>query len=391
MTAGAEAADPGFVGPTYADRSLADVLPAVGRALGVELPAAGGPGGGAPDGPVPDLGLPPAPHYVVLLVDGLGSELLAAHAADAPFLAGLLPGSVPATAGVPSTTATSLTSLGTGAPPGAHGVLGYTTRVPGTTSLLNALRWSKDVDPTVWQSQPTAFSRLAAAGVHTTVVNKREFEGSGLTVASCRGAAFVGVDRPGERLVAVRAAAGRAPSLTYSYDGDLDWTGHRYGVDSEQWRAQLAVTDSQAQRLREGLPDDVRLVVVADHGMVDVGPQDRTDVDQHPELLDGIELVAGEARFRHLSCAPGAVDDVVSAWSAVLGDRALVLAREDAVARGWFGAVLPGIEARLGDVVVACRGSHAVLSTAVFPYEGRLVGMHGSLTAAEMRIPVLVS
>jgi len=27
--------------------------------------------------------------------------------------------------------------------------------------------------------------------------------------------------------------------VTYVYDGDLDWTGHRYGVDSPQWRAQL--------------------------------------------------------------------------------------------------------------------------------------------------------
>ncbi len=382
MTAGVEApVDPGFVPPAYADRSLADVLPAVGRALGVRS-----------DGDeVPDLGLPSAQHYVVLLVDGLGSELLAAHADDAPFLSALLAGSVPATAGVPSTTATSLTSLGTGEAPGAHGVLGYTTRIPGTTSVLNALRWNKDVDPAVWQSRPTVFSRLAAAGVSTTVVNKREFEGSGLTVASCRGAEFVGVDRPGERLVAVRTAAGRAPSLTYSYDGDLDWTGHRYGVASAQWRAQLAVTDLLAARLRESLPGEVRLVVVADHGMVDVGPDDRTDLDQVPELQDGLALVAGEARFRHLYCRPGAAEDVVSAWRAHLGDRALVLHREDAVARGWFGAVLPGLEARVGDVVVACRGSHAVLSSANFPFEGRLVGMHGSLTPEEMRIPVLVA
>ena len=382
--------DPGFVTPAYADRSLADVLPAVGRALGVTLADLPGDPETAGD-PVPDLGLPDGRHYVVLLVDGLGSELLAAHADVAPFLSGLLEGSLPATAGVPSTTATSLTSLGTGAPPGAHGVLGYTTRIPGTSSLLNALRWNKDVDPTVWQPRPTAFARLAEAGVHTTVVNKREFEGSGLTVASCRGAAFVGADRSGERVVAVREAAVKAPSLTYSYDGDLDWTGHRYGVDSEQWQAQLSMTDLAAERLREDLPDDVRLLVVADHGMVDVGPDDRTDIDQVPELQDGLALVAGEARFRHLYCRSGAVDDVVSAWREVLGEDALVLTRDDAVARGWFGQVRPGLEQRLGEVVVACRGSHAVLSSSGFPLEGRLVGMHGSLTPVEMRIPVLVA
>ena len=71
--------------------------------------------------------------------------------------------------------------------------------------------------------------------MHTTVVNKREFEGTGLTVAGQRGAEFVGADRVGERLAAVLAASSRdGPSLTYLYDGDLDWTGHRYGVASSR-------------------------------------------------------------------------------------------------------------------------------------------------------------
>ena len=61
---------------------------------------------------------------------------------------------------MPSTTATSLTSLGTGLPPGAHGLVGFTSRVPGTGKLLNALMWDKDVDPLEWQPHDTAFTRL---------------------------------------------------------------------------------------------------------------------------------------------------------------------------------------------------------------------------------------
>ena len=79
--------DAGFIEPAYGARSLVDVLPAVGRALGVTLD------GATSD----DLGLPTAPSYVVFLVDGLGHELLAAHADDAPFLHSLLAGSTPAT------------------------------------------------------------------------------------------------------------------------------------------------------------------------------------------------------------------------------------------------------------------------------------------------------
>lgn len=371
-----------FVEPAYGRRSLGDVVPAVAAALGILPSVVGDPPGG--------LTLPAAPSYVVFLVDGLGSELLRRRAHAAPFLASLLAEQEPGTAGVPSTTVTSLTSLGTGLAPGAHGLVGFTSRVPGTDRLLNGLFWDKRVDPVEWQPHPTAFARLAAAGVAVSVVNKREFAGSGLTLAAHRGAEYVGADRVGERIAAVVAAGTRTPSLTYVYDGDLDWTGHRYGVASASWLQQLAMVDAEAEQLREALPSGTRLLVVADHGMVDCPADDRTDVDAHPCLRDGLVLLGGEARFRHLYCAGGSVADVAAAWREVLGPAADVLSREEAVARGWFGPLLPAVAPRIGDLVVACHGTHGVFSSVDFEYETRLVGLHGSLTADEMLVPLLV-
>ncbi len=133
------------------------------------------------------------------------------------------------------------------------------------------------------------------------------------------------------------------------------------------------------------------MLVVADHGMIDSAPESRVDVDDRTELRDGVALLGGEARFRHLYCQRGAVDDVVATWSAVLGDRADVLTRETAIGRGWFGPVSSGVLPRLGDVIVACHGDTAILSTTDFPYEATLVGLHGSLTPEEMLIPMVVS
>lgn len=375
MSAGAG----GFVEPAYHQRSLGDVVPAVAAALGVSM-------GDEPS----DLLLPGAPSYVVFLVDGLGARLLERYAHAAPFLSSLLAEQRTATAGVPSTTATSLTSLGTGLTPGAHGLVGFTSRVPGTDRLLNALLWDKDVDPLEWQPHPTAFSRLRARGATVTVVNKREFVGSGLTVAAHRGADYVGADKVGERLAAAVASSCDGPSLTYLYDGDLDWTGHRYGVASSQWLQQLSIIDSEAEQLRDSLPASIRLLVVADHGMVDSPLESRIDVDDRHELRDGVALLGGEARFRHLYCHRGSVADVAATWTEVLGDRAEVMTRDVAVARGWFGPVQPAVLPRLGDVVVACHGDTAVMSTNDFPYEATLVGLHGSLTPEEMLIPMLV-
>jgi hypothetical protein len=368
-----------FVEPAYEDRSLGDLVPAVARALGVDAGL-----------PPSAFDLPPAGAYVVFLVDGLGYELLRDHGDQAPFLHEHLDGQPPATVGVPSTTATSLTSFGTALTPGAHGVVGFTSRIPGTNDLLNALMWSSSVDPRQWQPRQTAFERLAAAGVATTVVNKREFIGSGLTVAGQRGAEFVGADKIGERIAAVRQWSDVTPSLTYTYEGDLDWTGHRHGVASLSWELQLSMVDAAAEQLRETLPASTRIVVVADHGMVDSPAAARLDVDDHPALLEGVTLLGGEARFRHLYCRGGAVDEVVSAWTSVVGDRAEVLTRDEAVDRGWFGAVAPVVRPRLGDVMVAARGDFSVMSTTAFPYETRLIGLHGSLTSAEMLVPLLV-
>lgn len=372
-------ADPALVLPAYGRRSLGDLLPAVATALGVP-------------GVLPEvaLELPPAPAYVVVLVDGMGHLQLAAHRNQATYLHGLL-GAEPLTAGVPSTTATSLTSLGTALPPGTHGVGGFTTRVPGTGTLLNALQWDQPVDPEQWQPHPTAFERLAA-GVATTVVSKAQFAGSGLTRCAHRGAAYVAADDVAERVTGALTGSQRRPSVTYVYDGDLDWHGHRAGVDSERWRLQLRDIDEDVEELRDALPDDVRLVVVADHGMVDTTPETSFDVDapQHAGLRDGVALLGGEARFRQLWCHPGAVDDVVATWRDALGDRATVLARDDAEARGWFGSLEPAVRPRLGEVVVAAHGTWALFSSADFPHETRLIGMHGSLTPAEMEIPLLV-
>jgi hypothetical protein len=368
-----------FVAPAYGTRSLGDVVPAVATAVGV-----GGRTG---------LVLPEGASYVVFLVDGMGARLLERYEHAAPYLSSLLAAGQPGTAGVPSTTATSLTSLGTALTPGGHGIVGFTSRIPGTDQLLNALQWSKDVDPHEWQPHPTAFQSLRSQGMTVTVVNKREFQGTGLTEASQRGADYVGADRAGERIAAAVAASAERCSLTYLYDGDLDWTGHRYGVASSQWLQQLSMIDAEAEQLRDALPSSVRLLVLADHGMIDSPAESRLDVDEHPEtvsLRDGLALLGGEARFRHLYCHRGAVQDVAATWREVLGERATVLTRDEAIGRGWFGPVSPAVLPRLGDVVVASHGDFAVISTSAFPYEATLVGLHGSLTPDEMLIPLLV-
>lgn len=339
------------------------------------------------------LGLPPADRACLLIVDGLGWELLREHPAAAPFLSELAANGGPISAGFPATTVTSLSSLGTGLPPGQHGMLGYQVAQPGAGKLLNALRWDPDVDPLVWQPAPTIFQRAAAAGVHAFYVGPTRFRGSGLSIAFARGVDYRGANSLGELAAraqeALRSGAdGR--KLTVVYHGHLDATGHAYGIDSDAWRYELAHVDKLAEQLATGLPEGSVFYVSADHGMVDVGADDKIDVDNIPALREGVALLGGEPRARHVYAAPGAAADVLATWRGMLGDRVCVLARDEAIALGWFGAVAPEFVARIGDVVAAPYGPAAVVATKTEPLESALVGMHGSLTQDEQLIPLLM-
>jgi len=356
---------------------ITEIIPAVAAALGAPFDAS------------PGWTLPPADAYVVALVDGMGEVLLREHADEAPFLNSLE--GLPAISELPSTTVTSLTSLGTALPPSSHGMVGYTCRIPGTDRLLNALVWDKDVVPEEWQPLPTAFERLARKHVAVSVVGARDYAISGLTGVSQRGAVYLSADRFGERLAHAVSASRHKPSLTYVYDGDLDWIGHRHGVDSPQWRAQLRLIDSSLEQLRAALPASVRLVITADHGMIDIPTHRKFDVDSSPGLRQGVALIGGEARFRYLYCEPDLADNVARRWrEAISEDDATILTFEEAQAAGWFGAADARIRPRFGDVVVASLRDFAVMSSVDNQHEFKLVGVHGSITERETRIPLLV-
>lgn len=370
--------------PHYGSGSLADLLPAALAHLGVSGMASG-------------LELAPADRVCVFLVDGLGWELLRAHPRQAPFLTSLLPTSrggtgQPITSGFPATTATSLASVGTGLPPGLHGLPGYTVLDPESGELMNQLRWHPWTDPEQWQPYPTAFQLAQAAGVETSQVSVPYFADTALTRVALSGGTFLGRSLGEERMdTAAERLAAADRTLVYTYYSDVDGQGHRHGVDSEAWRDQLSYVDQLAQRLAERLPPRSVLYVTADHGMVDIppGPASRWDFDEDWELRAGVSRLGGEGRARHLYAVPGAAEDVRAVWREVLGDLAWVASRDEAIELGWFGPVDARVYPRIGDVVVAMSADIAVVATQSEPNESALIGMHGSVTPAEQLVPLL--
>jgi hypothetical protein len=371
--------------PRYGADSLMDVLPSALATLGVP---------GFTD--VLGLRLDGVRRIAVLLIDGLGWHQIPTAAPFAPTLADLAaraPRMI--TTGFPSTTPTSLVSLGTGVSPGTHGVLGFRVAIPGTDTVLTHTHWRHDPDPATWQPVPTLFERAAATGLTVAVANRPEFTHSGLTMAANRGGDYRPASDVDELAAGVLAGLGRTgapPALSYGYFPDLDRYGHVFGVDSEPWRAAAVEVDHLLERVLDGLPADAALLVTADHGQLDVPAEHRFDFDADPRLQAGVRVVAGEPRVRYLHTRPGATEDVLATWTEILGDAAWVAHREEVIAQGWFGPVPERNLERIGEVVAICHGTHAVVApTSEHAIKAMLIAYHGAYSAVEMEIPLLVS
>lgn len=371
--------------PPGPGEGLPSVLPAALTALGAELPH---------DIPAATWTLPETRRVVVVLVDGLGARQLERRSGHAPFLSGMAAPTAEARCGFPSTTATSLTSFGTGRRAGDHGIIGWQTVLAGNR-LFNHLGWRDGPDPHSYQPLRTLLQEAGRREVNATTVSRPMFAGSGFTRAAQRGGAYLPADTVEERTDAVLHALGQAGrrgrALVYSYWDEVDKAGHVHGPGTLEWGEAVEAVDAYVADLAQRSPTGTVLIVTSDHGMIDAPVTLRRDLATDAVLDAGVRVLAGEPRAPQVWCEPGAVDDVVATWREELGDAAVVLRREEAAEAGWFGPVREGYAGRIGEVVVAMLGQGTVLDSRLLrPKVLRLRGHHGSITDPETAIPLLV-
>lgn len=401
----------------------------------------------------------PNPHpTVVVVVDGLGLELLRERRGHAPTLRSWLcaaevtgegrvlaascspqPGPLALTC-APSTTAAALTTFGTGALPGHTGMLGFSVlspeldrnrlgvRDPQPGDALGLISWEgTSLEPGTWQSTPTIFERLQRdpdqphdTRAHTVPlavsIGPERFAGSGLTMAALRGAQHLGVDRLEDRPAVAAQAIQRGTPLVYLYVGELDHAGHAYGWRSEEWLRQLERLDAAMRELERRLRRRARIVLTADHGMVDTEASRRIEISTNSALRTGVAAIAGEPRFLHLYVPhrdAELAEAVAQRWCEELGDKAL-----------WVGlgtelSAEPSTELRAAPAPAACSGHNAASETLLGRLSARghsvvgdvlvamaenwvavdervhspsmiaMPGVHGSLTEQERHIPLL--
>lgn len=319
---------------------------------------------------------------VLLVLDGLGWDQLQDHRELMPTVAAMTGRSIHTVA--PTTTATALTSITTGLTPAEHGLVGYRIVVGG--EVMNVLRWCVG-EQAVRRSHPPhevqPFEPFL--GRRVPVVSVAELQASAFSEAHLRGSDPVGWRAASSIAVQARLEVEAGERFVYCYYGGIDKIAHERGF-GEFYEAELRAADRLVADVLEALPSGTTLLVTADHGQVHVG--DRI-VTPSSEMLASVTFQSGEGRFRWLHTAKGAVADVAAAAQSEVGHLAWVVTKEQMLDEQWFGsAMAPEIRSRLGDVALVARepvSFHEPADSGPFA----LVCRHGSLTSAEVNVPLV--
>ncbi|MEM9036196.1 MAG: alkaline phosphatase family protein [Actinomycetota bacterium] len=319
--------------------------------------------------------------HVLLLLDGLGWKQFMDRKHLMPTLASLE--GAPIHSVTPTTTATALTSITTGLPPAEHGLIGY--RILVDDEVLNVLRWQLDGQDARTILPPDHMQAVQPfLGMRPPVVTKAEFGRTGFTQAHLRTARLVGWRVPSSIGVEIAGLVDEGEPLVYGYYDAIDKIAHAEGLGSH-YEAELTCVDDLVSRLLDRLPDDVALLVTADHGQVHVGDRTRQLPD---DLLDLVDVQSGEGRFRWLHARPGAETDLADAATEFAAHEAWVPTRQQVLDERWFGPVPTDALRRLGDVALVPFEPVAYLEPDDSgPFE--LIGRHGSLTEDEVLVPLL--
>jgi predicted AlkP superfamily pyrophosphatase or phosphodiesterase len=286
----------------------------------------------------------------------------------------------------PTTTATALSSIATGLTPGEHGLIGYRMMLAG--EVINVLRWQVEKQDRRRSRPPADVQPFPAfLGRSVPVVSPAELEGSAFTEAHLRGGRPVGWRAASSIAVEVGEQLRAGERFVYAYYGGIDKIAHERGFN-DFYDAELRTADRLVADISEQLPPGAVLLVTADHGQVEVG-----DNIVHPssELLAHVDVQSGEGRFRWLHARRGAVDDLLKVADHEVGHLAWVVPREQMIDEQWFGpTVAPPVAARLGDVALVAHAPVSFYDPAdTGPFE--LVCRHGSLTSAEVYVPLLAA
>ena len=243
----------------------------------------------------------PAPTVILVSVDGWRWDY--ADKAPAPNLRRLMARGVRAENLIPtfpSKTFPNHYTIVTGLYPGHHGVVANTIRDPETGRTFTQRDAREQRDPMWWGGEPIWVTVQRAGQRAATlfwVGSEAPIMGMQPRYWKAYDDSYPPNDRVDQVLRWLDLPAAERPTFLALYFSDVDSAGHAAGPDSTEVREAIRAADGYLGRLvrgveRRGLTESVNIVVVSDHGMVDVNVDDVVVLDDYvaPADVDVVDL-----------------------------------------------------------------------------------------------------
>lgn len=383
----------GLYSPEYRRNSIVNLLASLLRARGGRSPCPGLAG-------FPDRAFREARRVAYLVIDGLGEHQLRWYLGKArrsPFFAAH-PRQVITTV-FPATTAAAVTTFATGAPPRAHGVLGWHLHLGDlgmvSTILIGVTRtgmpmMGPDFPLKEYMRLP---SHLATVPGRRTLISYGDIPDSRYSRAGLRWHETVACTTLNGLVRHVTAFA-RAPGrgLAYAYWPGLDSLCHEWGCFHPKVFAHMAALDRALADLGERLRGTgAALAVTADHGLVDTPPEKCIELREVPGFYDGLAVLpSGDAREVSCFVRPAKLPAFLKLVRTRLRRACYCVEGEYLVRRGFFGPGRehPALAQRVGDYVLIARDGYAFNTTPPGMPSKFKRGNHGGMSAEEMRVPL---
>ena len=347
----------------------------------------------------------PCDHLVLVMADGLGMSAVRAMDPDS-FIARHVATELLTV--FPSSTPVVLASLSTGAWPAQHGVPAwhvYLQEIDAVSTIIKYVRRSDEKDLSELGVDKRAVyplpSLMESPAWETASYLPKSLVGSVFSTYVNGNSPHIGYEKLGDAVGAISDRVARAAKSTVShlYIPDVDFSSHVAGTASPMAQAAASGVDRALAWLAAALPRGARIVMTADHGLVDYTADEVYTIMPSDPLMAYLEHEPwGTGRTMSFACAKGSEADFTGQFRERFREGFYLLTVEELTELALYGPgpMSPVMARRVGTHMAISRG--AWLLDYDYPKvrhepqdEHEAVSQHGGLTPAEMVVPLVVA
>ncbi len=357
---------------------------------------------------------------VLLVIDGFGFNQLVKQHKQNHFLTNLATNGdiAPITSVYPSQTTNALTTLNTGLTPQEHGLFEYFIYLK-EVGIINSLRFERidsnrksklvdeGFDPKLMFGGKSIHRILKDQGIRTHTHINNSNANISCSKLIFDGSTIVPALKTSDLVVNLRKNLENTDSgYFFAHIDNLDTIAHEYGPESDQYKAELsAISDLLQKELVEKTEPrtakETLLMVTADHGAVQVNPDETTYLNLLQKPLTNRQIgrnrkpimPTGSPRDIFLHIKSRELAQTKEELTRQIGDKAQVLETAEAIKKGLFGVGEPSQEFlnRAGNLLILPFDKETIWFANPEGRKISFLGQHGGLNAEEMLVPFAVA